>query len=68
MGQAAIVTFVTDILDCIFWVARGGCSCGVGRAQRGRGFRNWCGFGLPVDWHRRCRVVLMWVFGVGWVF
>ena len=48
MDQAAAVTFVNDILDCMFLVTRGGCSWRVGRAQQGRGFRNWGVFGLPV--------------------
>ena len=68
MYQTATVTFVTDILDCMFWVARRGSSWRVGRVQHGRGFRNWGVLGLPVGWLRLWRVVLIWVFGVGWVF
>ena len=43
MDQA--VTFVNDILDCMFWVTREG-AC----AQRGRDFWDWGVFGLPVGW------------------
>ena len=65
MDQAATVTFVNDILDCMFCVTRGGCSWRVARAQRRRGFRDWSVFGLPVGWLRFWQVVLMCVWGPG---